>query len=293
MGKHAISAAAFALAAGISIAPGLAQEVKQDAKSAASQAKISSVTQDLLNRPHERNNFLLTNGNYAQTRYYPEARSTSPMSRTFTPPGFSRPTSRIARNLADRRRRRDVRHHSFDHVYALDAKTGAEIWHYKHKLGPITTYCCGPNNRGVAVYGDKVYVATLDAKLVALDAKTGAVDGRSEIADPDRATAKRWRRRYQGQGPDRHQRRRIWHPRLRQGLSTPRPASCSGHSTPCRRIRLASGRKRTRPAETCIATSRRKRRAYAKSGDPTRRSAAASGKTRRRSCDQPDLFRRR
>ena len=28
-------------------------------------------------------------------------------------------------------------------------------------MGPITTYCCGPNNRGVAVMGDKVYLATL------------------------------------------------------------------------------------------------------------------------------------
>ena len=63
---------------------------------------------------------------------------------------------------------------SFDHVYAINAKTGEEYWHYKHAMGPITTYCCGPNNRGVAVYDDKVYLATLDAKLVALDAKTGS-----------------------------------------------------------------------------------------------------------------------
>ena len=75
---------------------------------------------------------------------------------------------------------------SFSHVYALDAKTGEEIWHYKHKLGPVTTYCCGPNNRGVAVYEDKVYVGTLDAKLVALDAKTGDVCGRQQVADPEK-----------------------------------------------------------------------------------------------------------
>ena len=75
---------------------------------------------------------------------------------------------------------------SFDHVYALDAKTGEQIWEYKHKMGPITTYCCGPNNRGVAVYGDKVYVATLDAKLVALDAKTGEVKWTKDIADPEK-----------------------------------------------------------------------------------------------------------
>jgi small subunit ribosomal protein S3 len=41
------------------------------------------------------------------------------------------------------------------------------MWQYKHKMGPITTYCCGPNNRGVAAHGDMVYMGTLDAKLVA------------------------------------------------------------------------------------------------------------------------------
>ena len=68
-----------------------------------------------------------------------------------------------------------------------------EIWHFKPKLGPVTTFCCGPNNRGVAVYDDKVYVGTLDAKLVALDAKTGAVVWSQESAIPRRATARRWR----------------------------------------------------------------------------------------------------
>jgi alcohol dehydrogenase (cytochrome c) len=73
---------------------------------------------------------------------------------------------------------------SFDHVYALNAKTGEEYWHYKHAMGPVTTYCCGPNNRGVAVYDDKVYLATLDSQLVALDAKTGSIVWQTQIADP-------------------------------------------------------------------------------------------------------------
>ena len=74
---------------------------------------------------------------------------------------------------------------SFSHVYALDAKTGEQLWHYKHAIGPVTTYCCGPNNRGVAVYEDKVYLATLDAKLVALDAKTGNKVWQSDVGDPE------------------------------------------------------------------------------------------------------------
>jgi PQQ-dependent dehydrogenase (methanol/ethanol family) len=74
---------------------------------------------------------------------------------------------------------------SYNHVYALDAATGQQFWHYKHKMGPVTTYCCGPNNRGVAVYRDVVYMGTLDAKLVALDAKTGKVLWAKQIADPE------------------------------------------------------------------------------------------------------------
>lgn len=57
-------------------------------------------------------------------------------------------------------------------VIKLNAETGEEIWRKALRQGR-TTFCCGPNNRGVTLYGDKVYVATLDASLVALDANTG------------------------------------------------------------------------------------------------------------------------
>ena len=69
---------------------------------------------------------------------------------------------------------------------AVDARTGHEIWRYEHKpsvTSPI--YCCGPNNRGVAISGGTVYMGTLDARLVALDSKTGAVKWDVEVADPE------------------------------------------------------------------------------------------------------------
>jgi PQQ-dependent dehydrogenase (methanol/ethanol family) len=75
---------------------------------------------------------------------------------------------------------------SFDHVYAINATTGQEYWHYKHKMGPVTTFCCGPNNRGVAIADGKLFLGTLDAKLVSLDAKTGAVLWSTDIADPEK-----------------------------------------------------------------------------------------------------------
>ena len=42
------------------------------------------------------------------------------------------------------------------HVYGLDAVAGKEFWHTKHKMSAVTTYCCGSNNRGVAIMRDKL-----------------------------------------------------------------------------------------------------------------------------------------
>jgi glucose dehydrogenase len=60
----------------------------------------------------------------------------------------------------------------FNHVVALDAKTGHELWRYTHKRRTDKT-CCGPANRGVAVAYGKVYMGTVDARLIALDAASG------------------------------------------------------------------------------------------------------------------------
>ena len=176
-----------------------AQEVKQEARPAARPSLTpSNVTQDMLNHAaSDGNNFLHTNGDYTQKRYL-SRRADQRLQRrdACVRPGFSRPTCKESMETSP-----IVVNGvmyvttSFSHVYALNAQTGEEFWHYKHKIGPITTYCCGPNNRGVAVYDDKVYLATLDAKLVALDAKTGkhgVGDARSPI--PSSATARRWRR---------------------------------------------------------------------------------------------------
>src|SRR5262249_17543975 len=59
-------------------------------------------------------------------------------------------------------------------VFALNAKTGDLIWRYKKEL-PEDLVQLHPTNRGVALFGDRVYIATVDAHLVALDAKSGKV----------------------------------------------------------------------------------------------------------------------
>ena len=147
---------------------------------------LSVVTQELLDgAADDGNNFLLTNGNYAQTRFYPNRQINIRNVARLRPAWIfqtdvqeSMETSPIVVN--------GIMYitTSFDHVYAVNARTGEQIWEYTQKLGPINTYCCGPNNRGVAVYGDKVYFGTLDSKLVALDAKTGKPVWEVQIADP-------------------------------------------------------------------------------------------------------------
>jgi alcohol dehydrogenase (cytochrome c) len=68
-------------------------------------------------------------------------------------------------------------------VEALDAKTGELIWSYNRSLPGQLSVCCGSVNRGLAVLGNTLFLGTLDAHLVALDMKTGAVKWDSEIAD--------------------------------------------------------------------------------------------------------------
>jgi alcohol dehydrogenase (cytochrome c) len=58
-------------------------------------------------------------------------------------------------------------------VFALDARSGRPIWQYQYIYPTDIRPCCGRVNRGVAILGDKVFFGTLDAHLVALDAKTG------------------------------------------------------------------------------------------------------------------------
>ncbi len=132
-------------------------------------------------------NWLHSNGSYAQTRYYPgtqiNARNVGKLKPAFVFQTDMLESMETAPIVVDGVMFLTT---SYNHVFAINAVTGEEYWEYKHKMGPITTYCCGPNNRGVAVAGGRVFMGTLDAKLVALDAKTGKVDWETQIADPDK-----------------------------------------------------------------------------------------------------------
>ena len=63
-----------------------------------------------------------------------------------------------------------------DTGWAIDARTGRQIWRYKRDLPSGLIACCGLVNRGFAVLGDRLFKTTLDAHVVAINRKTGALD---------------------------------------------------------------------------------------------------------------------
>ncbi len=64
---------------------------------------------------------------------------------------------------------------SLNHAWAIDGKTGRQLWHYQRTLPEGLKVCCGLVNRGFAVLHDRLFMVTLDAHFVALEMKTGKV----------------------------------------------------------------------------------------------------------------------
>ena len=170
------------------IVPSFAQEVVKPATAGTQVPKQIRVSQDRLSKAAgDSRNWLHTQGNYAQTRYYPGSQINTKNV------GKLRPAFVVQTEVVESMETAPIvvdgvmyLTTSYNHVYAVDAATGKEYWHYKHKMGPVTTFCCGPNNRGVAIAGGKVFMGTLDAKLVALDAVSGKPVWETQIADPEK-----------------------------------------------------------------------------------------------------------
>ena len=68
-------------------------------------------------------------------------------------------------------------------VQALDAVTGDRLWEYRRDLDDVVESVLAPRSRSIAIYGDKVYLNTADAHIVALDRVTGEVAWDHEVAD--------------------------------------------------------------------------------------------------------------
>lgn len=82
----------------------------------------------------------------------------------------------------------------YSRVFAIDARTGTAKWYWEpiYDDGVEAMLCCGPVNRGLAMAGDKVFVATLDARLVALNMADGSVAWEQVIDD--------WKKAYTATG---------------------------------------------------------------------------------------------
>ncbi|HTW66870.1 MAG TPA: PQQ-dependent dehydrogenase, methanol/ethanol family [Bryobacteraceae bacterium] len=69
-------------------------------------------------------------------------------------------------------------------IVALDAATGRIFWIYSYSPDPQARLCCGRVNRGLAILGNRLFMGTIDAHLVAVDATNGHLLWNTKVADP-------------------------------------------------------------------------------------------------------------
>ena len=72
---------------------------------------------------------------------------------------------------------------SWNNIFAIDARTGQQLWRYSYPKPPSSTTIYGPWNRGVAVNGNAVFMGTLDNHVVSVDRKTGRELWRVNVED--------------------------------------------------------------------------------------------------------------
>jgi alcohol dehydrogenase (cytochrome c) len=149
---------------------------------AAFAAEYSPVTDARLTKP-EPENWLMTRGNYQGWSYSPlDQISTENVKKLVPVWSFSTGVDSGHESPPIVNNGMMFVSTPYNQVIALDAKTGDLIWRYKREL-PEEFAALHNTNRGVALHGDKVYLAALDAVLVALDAKTGKVAWEAEVGD--------------------------------------------------------------------------------------------------------------
>ena len=106
-----------------------------------------------------------------------------------------------------------------DTGWAIDARSGRQIWRYRRDLPGGLIACCGLVNRGFGILGDRLFKTTLDAHVVAISRKTGALEWDTAMATvPERLQRDDRAARGQRQGARRRRRRRVRRPRLHRCL---------------------------------------------------------------------------
>ena len=182
-------AAAAALMAGIAIAQERAPVTQAAAPkpdtllTKAVEADVAQTDEQLLNAGQDQDNWRLHGRDYFNQSY-------SPLTQ-ITPENVTklRPSALIQTGIANSFEATPIVVNgimyistAMDHVQAYDAVTGRIKWSFNPEI-IYTDVCCGPQSRGVAVAYGKVFLARLDGKVTALDAKTGAVVWSAEQKD--------------------------------------------------------------------------------------------------------------
>src|SRR5919198_1188201 len=72
-----------------------------------------------------------------------------------------------------------------NNIVALDAATGRIFWTFTYTPAETARPCCGRVNRGLAILGDTLFMATIDARLIAVDAKNGKQLWNTAVAKPE------------------------------------------------------------------------------------------------------------
>ena len=70
-------------------------------------------------------------------------------------------------------------------ICALDARSGLKYWQMEYPMKPKLAFCCGKVNRGLAMLGETLYKGTLDAKILAVDAKSGSIRWEVQVEQPE------------------------------------------------------------------------------------------------------------
>jgi alcohol dehydrogenase (cytochrome c) len=145
------------------------------------------VTDDmLLNADKDPNNWLLYGRDYASTRYSPLTQVNKSNVKKLVPKwSLSFGVLEGQDSQVNAYNGRLYVTSSFNRVFAVDAETGRVLWKYERELpGDLAPHlCCDVVNRGVALYHDKVYLASLDAHIIALDNTTGKVVWDKQMGD--------------------------------------------------------------------------------------------------------------
>lgn len=171
----------------ISYVTSLRRKALQGAEAEAPIVRVEVTPQDLVSASGRTDQWLTYSGTYAGWRYTRLKQITPGNASTLRPiwirqfPGtgntnLSTPLVVGARMFVTE---------SPSNVVALDVRTGVVLWRYEHPLRGVLPLCCGAVNRGVAALGTNVYLATLDAHLIALDAATGSVKWDTRVANTD------------------------------------------------------------------------------------------------------------